>query len=394
MHIVLFSHPSFLHSQSMPRFANMLQKGMQERGHTVELWMPEPQFYNLKAPASLKKWLGYIDQYLLFPKEVKRRLEAYPANTLFVFADHALGPWIPLIKDRPHIVHCHDFLAQRSALGEVQEKPTGWSGRQYQAFIRTGYQQAKNFISVSQKTREDLGAFLTNTPSLSEVVYNGMNRSFSTQSSTAARTIIEKQTGIQVSNGYLLHVGGNQWYKNRVGVIELYNAWRNSSQLQLPLLLIGAKANEALLTAYRESPFNKDIHLLSGMNDATVRAAYAGASLFLFPSLAEGFGWPIAEAMACGCPVITTDEAPMTEVAGKAGFFIPRKTKENAAEWAKEGAQVMETVLQLSESAREAVIKRGLENVKRFDAEEALDRIEAIYQQVLQANTSQKLQYI
>ena len=216
-----------------------------------------------------------------------------------------------------------------------------------------------------------------------------MNRSFGTQSPAAARIIIENQTGIRVSNGYLLHIGGNQWYKNRVGVIELYNAWRSSSQLQLPLLLIGAKANEALLTAYWESPFNKDIHLLSGMNDATVRAAYAGASLFLFPSLAEGFGWPIAEAMACGCPVITTNEAPMTEVAGRAGFFIPRKTKENAAGWAKQGAQVIETVVQLSQPEREAVVKKGLENVRRFDAAVALDRIEAIYKQVLLATTSE-----
>src|SRR5690348_5527580 len=99
MHLVLFSHPSFLHSQSMPRFTNMLQKGMQERGHTVEIWAPQPHFYQLKVPTSLKKWLGYIDQYILFPKQVKRRLKECPAETLFVFADQALGPWIPLVKD-------------------------------------------------------------------------------------------------------------------------------------------------------------------------------------------------------------------------------------------------------------------------------------------------------
>jgi glycosyltransferase involved in cell wall biosynthesis len=80
-----------------------------------------------------------------------------------------------------------------------------------------------------------------------------------------------------------------------------------------------------LTKSLESSPYKADIHWLSGIDDEHVAHAYSGAAVFLFPSLGEGFGWPIAEAMASGCPVVTTDEAPMTEVAGEAGFLIPRR---------------------------------------------------------------------
>jgi glycosyltransferase involved in cell wall biosynthesis len=74
----------------------------------------------------------------------------------------------------------------------------------------------------------------------------------------------------------------------------------------IPLLLIGESPDMKLLEAYSKSPFKSDIHILTGIEDKWVQRAYAGAIVFLFPSYAEGFGWPIAEAMASGCPVITT----------------------------------------------------------------------------------------
>src|SRR5690554_2079868 len=100
MNIVFFAHPNFLGQQSMPRFARMLAEGMKERGHNVEIWMPKPVLHSLPTPAILKKWMGYIDQYIIFPSQIKKRLDAYPPDTLFVFTDHALGPWIPLVANR------------------------------------------------------------------------------------------------------------------------------------------------------------------------------------------------------------------------------------------------------------------------------------------------------
>lgn len=369
----------------MPRFAQMLADGMRARGHEVAIWAPEAKFSRLPAPRSLKKWLGYLDQYLVFPSAVRRRLRQYPASTLFSFTDQALGPWVPLLSGRPRVVHCHDFLAQRSMLGEIPENPPGWTGQQYQAYIRRGYAEGQHFISVSQRTQEDLHRFLPTTPRRSDVVYNGLNQSFAPQDVATVRAQLGQQVGLDLGTGYLLHVGGNHFYKNRVGVIELYNAWRATGAAALPLLLVGEAPNESLAAAHAQSPYRQDIHLLSGLADQHVRAAYAGASVFLFPSLAEGFGWPIAEAMASGCPVITTNEAPMTEVAGEAGFLIPRRPSASAevVAWAKAGAQVVAQVLQLSVAERQAVVAAGLQNAKRFSTDEALDKIEEIYSEII-----------
>src|SRR5215208_2592457 len=98
-----------MNTQSMPRFAKMLVDGMTERGHSVQQWKPRPFFYRIPANSLLKKWLGYIDQFLVFPFMVRFRLKKKPSNTLFVFTDHALGPWVPLIAHYPHVIHCHDF---------------------------------------------------------------------------------------------------------------------------------------------------------------------------------------------------------------------------------------------------------------------------------------------
>jgi glycosyltransferase involved in cell wall biosynthesis len=385
VNIVFFAHPSFLGHQSMPRFAQMLADGMRARGHEVDIWAPEAKFSKLPAPRSLKKWLGYVDQYLVFPSAVRRRLRQYPANTLFSFTDQALGPWVPLLSGRPRVVHCHDFLAQRSMLGEIPENPAGWTGQQYQAYIRQGYAEGQHFISVSQRTQEDLHRFLPGPPQRSDVVYNGLNQSFMPQDAAAVRAQLGQQTGLNLAAGYLLHVGGNHFYKNRLGIIEIYNAWRASSTLALPLLLVGEAPNEALAHAHAQSPYRQDIHLLSGLADKEVRAAYAGASVFLFPSLAEGFGWPIAEAMASGCPVITTNEAPMTEVAGKAGYLIPRRPSAapQVAAWAQAAARVVEEVVQLPAAERQAVVARGLQNAKRFNTDDALNKIEEIYSAIL-----------
>ena len=387
MHLIFFTHPAFLASQSMPRFANLLTEGMKQKGHTVEVWNPQPKFYKLPVPSSFKKWLGYIDQYLLFPKKVKKRIRQTPPDTLFVFTDQALGPWVPMVENRPHIIHCHDFLAQRSASGEIPENPTGKTGQAYQAYIRKGYRQGKNFISVSRKTKEDLHRFLLKSPYISEVVYNGMNQDIQTTDVAIARGKLQKETGIHVKDGFILHVGGNQWYKNRTGVIEIYTAWRRDYPASvLPLLLIGTTPAKALQDAANRSVYKNDIHFLTGKTDGFVRLAYSGASVFLYPSLAEGFGWPIAEAMAAGCLVITTGEAPMTEVGGDAAFYVSKMPLEETEKksWACQAAAQMQTILTLPDTDRNSSIAKGLANVKRFDKENALDKIEAIYRRVLE----------
>jgi glycosyltransferase involved in cell wall biosynthesis len=362
---------------------------MQAKGHSVETWTPNPFFYKIPFPKKLKKWLGYMDQYILFPIQVKRKIKKIPDDTLFVFSDHALGPWVPLVSKRPHVIHCHDFLAQRNALGEFIENRIKWTGRKYQAFIRKGFSSGQNFISISQKSRNDLHKLLKIKPVLSEVVYNGLTQKFTPLNVADVRLELSETTGIDLSKGYLLHIGGNQWYKNRKAVIQLYNAWYEFSKDKLPLLLIGEKPDRLLYDIYKDSNFKNKIHFLIGKDNSFVIKAYAGATIFLFPSLAEGFGWPIAEAMASACPVITTDEAPMNEVGGDAAIYIKRypSDKDKNPGWIAESSGVIEKTIGLREDQRQQIIETGLKNAARFNPEFALNKIEAIYKDIIIHNS-------
>jgi len=364
----------------MPRYAKMLADGLRTRGYTVEIYSPDAYFSKLSAPAFLKKWLGYIDQFLIFPAIIKKRVGRHN-QALYVFSDHALGMWVPIVKHLPHVIICHDFLAQRSAAREIIQNQTGKTGRLYQKLIRKGYSQGKNFISVSKKTQQDLHRFLGFVPPVSKVLYNGLNNTFVPLDVNKSRQAVGKAIGIDVLDGYILHIGGNQWYKNRSGVVKIYNAWRAMFNNALPLLLIGLEPASDLRRAIETSPYRNDIFPLADITDDNLNSAYSGASVLLFPSLAEGFGWPIAEAMASGCPVITTNEAPMTEVGADAAIYIhaePLNVSEKI-KWAEESAKVLNDVIIMEDQERLNLIGKGVDNSRRFNTDAALDKAEKIF---------------
>lgn len=363
----------------MPRYAAWLAEGMEKRGHNVKVIKPEPCLWKLPAPSSIKKWFGYIDQYLLFPNKLKKIIRSLPDDTFYVLTDHALGPYVPIVKNKRHVVHCHDFLAQRSALGQITENPTSRSGKLYQDFIRRGYMQGKNFISISKRTEEDLKYFMgSHIPVFSTVIYNALNQDFEVLDKTACREEMSKYIRQDFSRGYMLHVGGNQWYKNRTGVIKIYNAMRGKG-FNLPLVMVGPKPSEKLLKEYESSVYKADIHLVSNAPDDILKKAYCGATVFVFPSLAEGFGWPIIEAMASGTFVVTTDDTPMSEVAGNSALLLERMPQgELCSDWASTSADKILNVVN-NPGAVNNYVGLGLENIKRFNSDTTLDSIEAVY---------------
>jgi glycosyltransferase involved in cell wall biosynthesis len=384
MNIVLFSHPTFMQSQSMPRFAGMLQTAYLARGHQVQIWSPQAKLYKLIPKGKLSKWAGYVDQYLLFPLWVHNQLTRQPSDTLYVFCDQALGPWVPLVKHKPHVVHAHDLLALRSAFGDIPENPTSWSGRLYQRYIRHGFKQAKHFISVSKKTRDDLHVFGQVNPLTSEVVYNGLNYPYAPMPVAMASELLKKANLPATPQGFLLHLGGSQWYKNLTGVMHIYTEYAKMTPQALPLVCVSPKPNAAVQALVATMPQNAKVIFIQGIDNPTLQAAYSIAGAFIFPSLAEGFGWPIAEAQACGCPVLTSDTSPMNEVGGNVVTYIPvLKMTDDPQVWAQKAVQKLATVLAMTNSERQALALVGIENVAKFNANAAIDAYLAIYQQVL-----------
>ena len=367
----------------MPRFASMIERGMKSRGHTVEVWSAKPFFYSLPIGQRFKKWLGYLDQFIIFPQQVRARLKKLSADTLFVFSDQALGPWVPLVARRPHVIHVHDFMALRSSLGEFVQNPTGWSGRQYQAMIRHGFGHGRAFISVSEKTRTDLQRFLPNRPRESAVVYNGLSFPFRCMCRADYSSTLSA-SGLEVpDSGFLLHVGGNQWYKNRLGVLEIYAAYAQHEQNPLPLWMVGAPPTEAMKAIAQSVSGIGNVQFLTGLTDEQVCAAYSAARLMIFPSLAEGFGWPIAEAMACGCSVLTTGEAPMTEVGGDAAFYLPRRPDGEAGDWAIQAGTRVAEILTLPVNEQQQRQAQGFKQAAQFDPQHTMNAYEQIYLKVV-----------
>jgi len=110
------------------------------------------------------------------------------------------------------------------------------------------------------------------------------------------------------------------------------------------------------------------------LTDEDLWALYTGAAALLFPSLHEGFGWPLIEAQCCGCPVITSNRAPMTEVAGAAALYIDPEDEPGAA------ALIATNLGRLGE-LREA----GFENVKRFAPDVIAEEFEDFFRGVVHA---------
>ncbi len=391
MRLVMFCHPSFLPSQSMPRFAEMLKSGYEARGHSVEVWSPRAKAYNWVARGRFAKWGGYFDQYVLFPMWVRKALKRTGADTLFVICDQALGPWVPLVRDRPHVVHVHDLLALRSALGDVAENPTSLTGRIYQRYIRRGFRQARHFICVSKKTRDDLHRFGGISASTCEVIYSGMHFPYARVSPEEARVVLRAAGLPAPAEGMLLHVGGGQWYKNRPGILALYAQYAAREREPLPLWCIGPRPNAAAQSSMTQVRGAGQVLYFRNLDNTTLEAAYSYARAFLLPSLAEGFGWPLIEAQACGCPVISTDEPPMNEVAGAAACFLPRlKSGADMNAWAAHGADVLRKVLAEDDDARAQRVQSGQLWARRFDRDRAIDAYLAIYRNVLELRPMQR----
>lgn len=370
----------------MHKFARMIGEGMKSRGHGVEYWTAPSVLVGLARKCKLhssQKWFGYADQFLIFPLLLANKIRAASQDHLFVVTDQALGMWVPRLAHRPHVIHCHDLLALRSSLGEFRENSTCWTGCQYQRLIRRGFSKGQHFLSDSHQTQEDLKRFITQTKQTMQVVHIGFNEDFSKLPGRKAAAILGSKLGAEDQQGFLLHVGGDVWYKNRFGVVELYRHWCNIAKTDiLPLWMIGPNPQAELRSKSLTVPNGGVVKFKTDLSPAELRAVYSLAKLMIFPSFEEGFGWPIAEALACGCRVLTTGHPPMTEVGGTAAYYLERLNGDVEA-WAVQGAKKIEDILSSPNELTNSRIELGYAQASQFDTSVSLDAYEKIYQSIM-----------
>jgi glycosyltransferase involved in cell wall biosynthesis len=174
--------------------------------------------------------------------------------------------------------------------------------------------RADRFIAVSRFTADDLMRRAGVPASRIQVVHHGLESAFPV-------------TGDSEALGpdgppYMLAVGGVSPRKNTRRLIEAFTRWRSRGGYRAPygLRITGTSLDAALEDARVSLP--EGVSLLGYVDKAELRRQYAGAAAFLYPSIYEGFGLPIVEAMASGAPVVTSRTASAPEVAGGAAILV------------------------------------------------------------------------
>jgi glycosyltransferase involved in cell wall biosynthesis len=230
-------------------------------------------------------------------------------------------------------------------------------------------------------------------PVTSTVVHNGLNNAYRRLEPAEAGGRL-RTAGLlggdtpALAGSLLLHVGGGQWYKNTVGVLAIYRAHvtqrLNAGLAPLPLWLVGPPPGDALRELIAHLPERAEVKLCSQVSSETLEALYSLAAALLFPSLAEGFGWPIVEAMACGCPVLTTAAPPMNEIGGSVAHYLPRlQSGHDIDHWARAAAQRIDQLLARTAQAAEGEVRAAIDHASRFHLADAVDRYLAVYAEVL-----------
>jgi glycosyltransferase involved in cell wall biosynthesis len=183
-------------------------------------------------------------------------------------------------------------------------------------------------IVNSESTRQDVHSFYGVALSKLHVVYAAVNHDVLTNSSGTPEMIKRKYD----LDRYVLIVGATYPHKNIEKAIEAFARVR-SDVCRMQLVIAGGRHEYVDTLRVRAASLGmEDIRFLGYVPSGDMAGLYAGAQVLLYPSLYEGFGLPPLEAMACGCPVITSQISSLPEVCGDAAFYIDPYQVDNIAE--------------------------------------------------------------
>ncbi|OGP12527.1 MAG: hypothetical protein A2052_00015 [Deltaproteobacteria bacterium GWA2_54_12] len=179
---------------------------------------------------------------------------------------------------------------------------------------------------------------------------------------------------------FVLFIGSLEPRKNIKGLLRAYSCLPEKMQKEFPMVIAGGRGwlNSDIPGLVSELGIKDRVHFAGFINDEDLSAVYSMASLFVYPSLYEGFGLPILEAMACGTPVVTSKTSSMPEVAGDAAALIDPS---DADELAFSMRQLLE-----SDAKRAELVIKGFERAKMFSWEKCARETLAVYRRVAGLN--------
>lgn len=259
-------------------------------------------------PAQLSRWPAFLRgrvHHLMVDRN-SRRLATRAPDGIFHVLD---GSHAYLARHFPSsrvVVTCHDLIPSRMAAGELGRRPNlaaRWLiGRSVRRLA-----SAALVLPVSRHAARDAGQRAGVEATRLAVVPNPVDEAWLAE-------LPRPRAPRPPPDAYVFHLGHDGAYKNRAAVWRIFS--RIAPVWPGRLVIAGAPCSAGLSAEIRSAGLSDRVEFVPTPDDARLRALYRGASLLLFPSLMEGFGWPPLEALACGCPVVASDVGGLRDVLG------------------------------------------------------------------------------
>jgi glycosyltransferase involved in cell wall biosynthesis len=355
----------------MLRFAEMLAQALPATGWEPEIVRPTP-FWGGRGRS---RYLAYLDKFGTFPPRLRRTIRRAArdrATPLVVhICDHGNAMYASDAGPVPVLTTCHDLLAVRAALGEETDCAGTQLGVRLQRWIVQGLARAQRVACCSQATLADAERLIPRTaagPYLSHIPL-GLNFPYRPISDREAAQRLAKL--VFAARPYLLHVGSNHRRKNRGGVLRIFA--HVAAEWPGDLVFAGEPLSAELRALAISLGIAKRVHDVARPDNLLLEALYNRATALLFPSRFEGFGWPLIEAQACGCPVIAAATGPLPEVVGEGGQLC---AVEDEAAFARAVLRVAQP-----EQHREWS-RRSLENARHYTTARMAEAYAALYREM------------
>ncbi|NTV30775.1 glycosyltransferase family 4 protein [candidate division WWE3 bacterium] len=240
---------------------------------------------------------------------------------------------IPFLKrpSLPVVVTVHDLRT------EFLPQHSDWRQRIYlnQAIELIRARLAAHIIAVSESTKKDIVKLLGIAPNKITVVYEGVDRNrFNSKLKTRTTEIQKIMRKYSIDKPFLLFVGTVQPRKNIARLINAYaKLLKSGLEKEYELVIAGKKGwmSDDIYETPSVLNIHNQVHFLDYIDDADLPYLYAGAEVFVFPSLYEGFGLPVLEALSSGTKVLTSNNSSLPEVGGNVVTYVDAENIDDIA---------------------------------------------------------------
>ena len=279
---------------------------------------------------------------------------------------HAPAYVAPLASPCPAVVTYHDLSFY--LMPEAFNRQNRWY---LQTFSRYTARRARQFIAVSDWTRQDLIRRLGVSPACITVVHNGVDSCFRPESDAQKVERFRREKGLP--ERFILYLGTLEPRKNLPALLRGYAEARRRGVVE-PLILAGGRGwgVEPILQALDDLNLRSTVRLEGFVRSDERALWYNAATLFAYPSRYEGFGLPVAEAMACGTPVVSSNRSSLPEVVGDAGVQVDPDDSSAMAD-------ALTTLLRDDDRLWD-LSRRGLDRSRRFTWDAAARATLRVYQ--------------